>query len=128
MHFLAKERRRKNKKLKSRRERNKQKAIHQKAILKLTHHSKPVSTTSNHPSFIPPVSHAPVVSRDQAARKAVVVEGSCSATDAAKNNGIPIFVQERLEERNRKRGEGGSEERLLAEEVSRARGGQDRQE
>lgn len=42
------------------------------------------------------------------------VEGSTSllssVSDAPKNNGIPIFIQERLDERNKKKGDVGPDE------------------
>ena len=119
VHYLARDRKRKKKKLKSRRERNKQKAI---VILKLSHQqSKQAPSASSHhaASFIPLASRTPTTAtaapHEEKKSATERAEGSTSllsggVTDTHKNNGIPIFVQERLEERNKRKGDMGPDE------------------
>ena len=107
MHYLAKERKRKKKKLKSRRERNKR-----KAILKLSHipKSHALPSGSGHASSLPPPpgsitnpSNQSQLSDDKKSddKKGVaeLVSPLGGLGEAPKNNGIPMFVQERIEER-----------------------------
>ncbi len=114
---LLTEKRRKKKKLKSRKERNKH-----KALLKLTHHKAP---PSSHPpaSQTPPT--APIPSSEEPALAGHLLLGHRLPSDsahfhyshleAARNGGIPIFIQERLEERQKRRGDAESTDRLIDE-------------
>lgn len=122
------ERKKKKKKLKSRRERNKR-----KAILKLSHYVKtapsaPSVSTSNpgpvnhHPAFVMPPTQPPAASHDLKKTTAGMGEGFLTSPvggmgEGSKNNGIPIFIQERLEERQKRRSDTESMERLLSDEV-----------
>ena len=117
VHLLAKEARKKRKKkLKSRRERNKK-----KALLKMTHAvSKAVAPPTQPPmmssafitqqsqptvvSYHPhhnngPGGHAPLVLTNQRS----VGEFSYIPNEVARNGGIPVFIQERLDERQKRR-------------------------
>ena len=117
VHLLAKEARKKRKKkLKSRRERNKK-----KALLKMTHAvSKAVAPPIAPPTQPPMMSsafltqqsqptvvsyhdnnsgHAPLALTTQRS----VAEFSYIPNEVARNGGIPVFIQERLDERQKKR-------------------------
>lgn len=122
--FLAKERKKKKKKLKSRRERNKR-----KAILKLSHYSKtthPHHTPANqqpgltpNPSglFPPPLAALSPEEKKSNPNSGISERAplNSSLSEAPKNNGIPIFIQERLDERQKRRGDTESTERLYTE-------------
>jgi hypothetical protein len=124
VHLLAKEaRKRRKKKLKSRRERNKK-----KALLKMTHAvSKAVAPPTVPPiqppmmssAFITQPSQPAVVSyRDSSngplalTNQRSVGEFSYIPNEVARKGGIPVFVQERLDERQKKRSdvESGADE------------------
>ena len=121
VHLLAKEARKKRKKkLKSRRERNKK-----KALLKMTHAVSKVVAPPTAPPTQPPMmssafitqqsqptvvsyhdnshgspgGHAPLVLTNQRS----VAEFSYVPNEVARNGGIPVFIQERLDERQKKR-------------------------
>ena len=120
VHLIVKEARRKRKKkLKSRRERNKK-----KALLKMTHSvSKSVAPPIAPPTQPPPMmssafitqqsqptvvsyhdsggpsGHAPLALTNQRS----VGEFSYIPNEVARNGGIPVFIQERLDERQKRR-------------------------
>ena len=118
VHYLARERRRRKKKLKSRRERNKR-----KAILKLSHFTKNSAPSSHAPPSLPPpppqptsIINQPHVSDDKKSTVEMVSPLS-GLGETSKNNGIPVFVQERLEERNKKKMDAESTTEILLNEV-----------
>lgn len=118
MHYLAKERKRKKKKLKSRRERNKR-----KAILKLSHITKNhVSSESAHhvPALPPPPTSSsnPLhTSDDKKSTAEIVLSPPGTMGENPKNGGVPIFVQERLEGRSRRKLDVESTTEILLNEV-----------
>ena len=120
VHLLAKEARKKRKKkLKSRRERNKK-----KALLKMTHAvSKAVAPPTVPPNQPPMMSSAFITQQSQPTvvsyhdnnsgsgghaplaltTQRSVAEFSYIPNEIARNGGIPVFIQERLDERQKKR-------------------------
>ena len=124
MHLLAKEvRKRRKKKLKSRRERNKK-----KALLKMTHAvSKSVTLPTAPPTQPPAMSSAFITQLSQPVvvsyhhhhdnghvpltTQRSVGELSYIPNEVARNGGIPVFIQERLDERTRRRSDVESRER-----------------
>ena len=121
VHLLVKEARKKRrKKLKSRRERNKK-----KALLKMTH----VVSKAVAPQAAPPP-QAPAVAQHHTPNQPLILsyhhdnshvshqslaEFSYTPNDVARNGGIPVFIQERLDERQRRRSDVESAERLSDE-------------
>lgn len=113
---MMKARKKKKKKLKSRRERNKH-----KALLKLTHHT----STKHHPlpSHITPSTQPAILSTytNESNRKYSSLESQSIRIDPSdptpRNGGIPIFVQERLEERVKRRGDADSACERQSDEV-----------
>ena len=129
VHLLAKEARKKRKKkLKSRRERNKK-----KALLKMTHAMSKATVTPTQPPMMPSafitqqsqpmvvsyhhhhdngssVGHVPAVINQRS-----VGEFSYIPNEVARNGGIPVFIQERLDERQKRRSDIESGERLSDE-------------
>ena len=94
-------RKKKKKRLKSRRERNKR-----KAILKMSHYNtgRPVPSSSTHlPSPTNQPRHSTPIAEEE--KKIPSESGSLVSGlgEAPKNNGIPIFIQERLDERQKKK-------------------------
>ena len=133
VHLLAKEARKKRKKkLKSRRERNKK-----KALLKMTHVVSKAVAPPTVPPTQPPVmssafitqqsqptvvtyhshqdngqgGHAPLALTNQRS----VGEFSYIPNEVARNGGIPVFIQERLDERQKRRSDVESGERYSDE-------------
>ena len=126
VHILAKEaRKKKRKKLKSRRERDKK-----KAMLKMTHAVAKVEAPPTAPPTNPTSSafitqtvpnqqpliltyhhdnaHAPINQRS-------VVDFSYVPNEVARNGGIPVFIQERLDERQKRRSDAESAEKISDE-------------
>ena len=106
--FSLSEKKKKRKKLKSRKERNKH-----KVLLKLTHHkpqTNPLPTTQPPPpSLVETMKDLPSGNRRPSIESASF---HYSHLEAARNGGIPIFIQERIQERQKRRGEVDSTERL----------------
>ena len=129
VHILAKEaRKKKRKKLKSRRERDKK-----KALLKMTHIMSKVMapppdppTTQAMTSSAVITEHAPVQqplilsyhhdnTSNSPANQRNLVEFSYTPSDIARNGGIPVFIQERIDERQRRRSDAESAEHFSEE-------------
>ena len=125
VHVIAKEmRKKKKKKLKSRRERNKK-----KAMLKMTH---VVSKVMAPPPLLPTTQamtisafltqHVPVEqplilsyhhdNTTSQPNQKNLAEFSYTPNDVARNGGIPVFIQERIDERQKKRSDAESAERF----------------
>ena len=122
VHILAKEARKKRKKkLKSRRERNKKKALLKMTKVVAPPPAPPTQTTAS--TFV--TEHVPAQqplilsyhhdNTHSPAHQKSIVEFSYTPNDVARNGGIPVFIQERIDERQKRRSDADSAEKFSDE-------------